>query len=261
MKCSLGISSFLEEISSLYCSIVFLYFFALIAEEGFLISPAILSSSAFRWIHLSFSLLPFTFLLFSAIFKASSDNHFAFLHFFFLGMVFITSSCTVLWTSVHRSSGTLIHQIKSLESICHFHCIIVRIWFRSYLNDLVVFPTFFNLSLNFPTMSSWSEPQSAPTVSSMLTAYSFSIFGCKEYHQSDFGVDHLVMSMCRVISCAVGRGCLLWPVCSLGRTVSLCPASFCTPKPTLPVTPDISWLPTFAFQSPMMQRTSFFFWC
>ena len=28
------------------------------------------------------------------------------------------------------------------------------------------------------------------------------------------------MSMCRVISCVVGRGCLLWPVCSLGKTLS-----------------------------------------
>ena len=35
-------------------------------------------------------------LLFSAIGKASSDNHFAFLNFFFLGMVLITASCTVL---------------------------------------------------------------------------------------------------------------------------------------------------------------------
>ena len=34
--------------------------------------------------------------------------------------------------------------------------------------------------------------------------------------QSNFG-DQLVMSMCRVISCVVGRGCLLWPVCSLGK--------------------------------------------
>ena len=39
MKCSVGISNFLEEISSLSHSTVFLYFFALIAEEGFLISP------------------------------------------------------------------------------------------------------------------------------------------------------------------------------------------------------------------------------
>ena len=41
MKCSLGISNFLEEISSLSHSIVFLYFFALVAEEGFRISPCL----------------------------------------------------------------------------------------------------------------------------------------------------------------------------------------------------------------------------
>ena len=39
MKCFLGVSNFLEEISSLSHSVVFLYFFALIAGEGFLISP------------------------------------------------------------------------------------------------------------------------------------------------------------------------------------------------------------------------------
>ena len=27
------------------------------------------------------------------------------------------------------------------------------------------------------------------------------------------------MSMCRVISCVVGRGCLLWPMCSLGKSL------------------------------------------
>ena len=40
MKCSLGISNFRGEISSLSYSVVFLYFFALIAEEELLkISP------------------------------------------------------------------------------------------------------------------------------------------------------------------------------------------------------------------------------
>ena len=39
MKCSLVISNFLEEISSPSHSVVFLYFFALITEEGFLIFP------------------------------------------------------------------------------------------------------------------------------------------------------------------------------------------------------------------------------
>ena len=38
MKCSLGISTFCKEISSLSHSVVFLYFFVLITEEGFLIS-------------------------------------------------------------------------------------------------------------------------------------------------------------------------------------------------------------------------------
>ena len=47
MKCSLGISSFLEAISSLSHSVVFLYFFALIAEEGFLISPCYSLAMAF----------------------------------------------------------------------------------------------------------------------------------------------------------------------------------------------------------------------
>ena len=39
MKFSFGISNILEEISSLSYSIIFLYFFALITEEGFLFSP------------------------------------------------------------------------------------------------------------------------------------------------------------------------------------------------------------------------------
>ena len=41
-----------------------------------------------------------------------------------------------------------------------------------------------------------------------------------------FSIDHLVMSMCTVISCIIGRVCLLWPVCSLGKTVSLCLLQF-----------------------------------
>ena len=39
-------------------------------------------------------------------------------------------------------------------------------------------------------------------------------------------------------------------------SISLCPASFRIPRPKLPVTPGVSWLPTFSFQSPIMKRTS-----
>ena len=69
MKCSLGISNFLEEISSLSHSTVFLYFFALITE-GFLISPCY---SLELCIQMGISFL-FASLLFTAICKASSDS-------------------------------------------------------------------------------------------------------------------------------------------------------------------------------------------
>ena len=106
MKYSLGICNFLEEISSLSHSLVSLYFFALITEEGFLISPCYSLELCIQMgIYFLFS-VPLTSLLFSAISKASSDNYFAFLHFFFLGMVLITASCTMSWTSIQSSSGT-----------------------------------------------------------------------------------------------------------------------------------------------------------
>ena len=101
------ISHFLEEISSLCHSIVFLCFFALITEEGFLSLLVILWNSAFRCLYPSFSPLLFASLLFTVICKASSDSHFAFLHFFFLRMVLIPVSCTMSQTSVHSSSGAL----------------------------------------------------------------------------------------------------------------------------------------------------------
>ena len=106
MKCSLGFSDFLE-ISSLSHSIVLLYFLALITEEGFLISPCYSLELCIRVGVSFFSPLPFAFLLFSAICKASSDNYFAFLHFFFLEVVLIIDFCTMSWTSIHSSSGTL----------------------------------------------------------------------------------------------------------------------------------------------------------
>ena len=58
-------------------------------------------------------------------------------------------------------------------------------------------PTFFNLSLNLEIRSSWSEPQSAPHLV-FADCIGFSIFGCKEYNQPDFGIDPLVISMYRV---------------------------------------------------------------
>ena len=49
MKCSFDISDFLEEMPSLSHSVVFLYFFALIAEEGFLISSCYFFLLKHQW--------------------------------------------------------------------------------------------------------------------------------------------------------------------------------------------------------------------
>ena len=105
--------------------------------------------------------LPFASLLFSAICKASSDNYFAFLHFFFLGMVLITNSCTMLWTCIHSSPGTLSNLIPWIYFSLPLYNYMGFDVGHTYL---VVFPTFFNLSLNLAIRSSWSESQSSPSL-------------------------------------------------------------------------------------------------
>ena len=86
MKCSLGSLIFLKK--SLICPILSFSSISLHCSlmKAFLSLLAILCNSAFKQVYLSFSPLPFASLLFSAICKASSDSHFAFLHFFFLEM-------------------------------------------------------------------------------------------------------------------------------------------------------------------------------
>ena len=66
----------------------------------------------------------------------------------------------------------------------------------------------------------------------LLTVYSFSIFGCKEYNQSDFWgcprVESSLVSLERVFAMS---SAFSWQ-----NSISFCPASFCTPRPNLPVT-------------------------
>ena len=118
---------------SLFLCIVHLRVFPLLA---------ILWNSAFNWVYISISPLLFAY-LFSAICKVSSDNHFAFLHFFFfffLRMILVTavmymqyilpSPYTLLRTSIHSSSGALSDQIPLIYL---------------YLHSIVDFPTFFKV--------------------------------------------------------------------------------------------------------------------
>ena len=72
-------------------------------KKGFLFSP---SYSLEICIQMGITFL-FASFLFSAIFKASSDNHFAILRLFLLGIVLVTASCSMLQTSARSSSDSL----------------------------------------------------------------------------------------------------------------------------------------------------------
>ena len=93
MKYSLCISTFHEDISSLFHDVVFLYFFAMFSSEGFLISSCY---------YLELCIQMCISFLFSFAFK-----YFAFLNFFFLGVILIIASCTMLQTTVHSFLGNL----------------------------------------------------------------------------------------------------------------------------------------------------------
>ena len=111
------------EISHLSHCDFFLYFYALITEEDIFY----LSLLFFGSLHSDGYIFPFFLwlsLLFPQLFvRPPPDNQFTFLHFFFLGMVLITASCTMSQTSILSSLGTLSNIIPW---IYHFHCIIVR---------------------------------------------------------------------------------------------------------------------------------------
>ena len=127
-------------------------------RKAFLSLLAILWNSTFKWLYLSFSPLPLASFLYSTFCKDSSDNHFAFLHLFFLGKVLITASCKMSWTCIHSSSGTLSDLIPWIYFSLPLYN---RKGFDLGLNNgLMVFPTFFNLSLNLAIRCSWSKPQS-----------------------------------------------------------------------------------------------------
>ena len=76
----------------------------------------------------------------------------------------------------------------------------------------MVFPTFFNFSLNLAIRSSWSEPQSPPGL-----VFASPSLAAKNIINL---ISVLTIWWCPcVVFCAVGRGCLLLSVHSLGKTL------------------------------------------
>ena len=126
MKCSPDIYNFLKRF--LVFPILLLSSVSLhcLLKKSFFSLLVILLISSFSLVYLYLSPLPFAFLLFSAICKASSDNHLGFLNFFFFGMVLVTASCTLLQTSVHSSSGTLSTRSNPLNL------------FVTYMGDIII---------------------------------------------------------------------------------------------------------------------------
>ena len=134
---------------------ILLFFFIYLCysfKKAFLSLLAILWNSAFSWEYLSLSPLLSVSLLLSAK-KVSLDNPFAFLHFFFLGMVLATTFCTVLQTSIHSSSGTLSNLVPWIYSspplYNHRFDLVIPGWF-------MVFPTFFKLEFCKKKLMIWA---------------------------------------------------------------------------------------------------------
>ena len=120
----------------------------------------------------------------------------------------------------------------------------------SYLNGLVVFPTFFNLSLNLAIRSSWSEPQSAPSLVfadciELLHLWLQRIQSIWFWCWPSGDVHVLSLLLCYWKRVFVMTSAFSWQI-----SVSLCLASFRISRPNLPVTPGPSWFRYAVNQSP-----------
>ena len=70
-------------------------------------------------------------------------------HFFSMGMVLIPVSCTMSWTSVHSSSGTLSIRSRPLNLFLTPHCIIIRDLIEVILEWSSSFPYFLQFKSEF----------------------------------------------------------------------------------------------------------------
>ena len=155
MKCSLGIFNLLEHISSLSQSVVFLYFFALITEEGFLISPCYsLELSIPMGIFFPFLLCPSLF--FSQLFvRPPQTTIFPFCISFPWGWSWSLPPVQC------QEPPPIVLQALCLSDLIPWIYLSLPLYnHKGFDLGHTWMVTFFNLSLNFAIRSSWSEPQS-----------------------------------------------------------------------------------------------------
>ena len=128
-------------------------------RKAFSLLLASLWNSAFRWVCLSSSPLPFASLPSSAVCKASPDSHFAFLHFFFLGMVWSLPP-----VQCHKPLSIVLQALCLLDLIPWIYLSLPlyngKGFDLGHMNGLMVFHTFFNFGskefMFWATVSSWS---------------------------------------------------------------------------------------------------------
>ena len=96
---------------------VFLYIFALITEEDFLISLCYFLELCIQVDTFFLFCFAFHFSYFHSYLEGLPDSPFASLCFFFLGMVVIPVSCTMSQKSIHSSSST---SLSDLVPSVHF---------------------------------------------------------------------------------------------------------------------------------------------
>ena len=116
----------------------------------------------------------------------------------------------------------------------------------------MVFPTFFNISLNFAIWSLWSE------------SVSFQVLFYWLYRASPSLAAKNIVSLIWVmiiwwclyidVSWVVKKKKGVYSMFSWQNCVSLCSASLCTPRSTLLVIPSIFWLPAIAFQLSLIKN-------
>ena len=105
LKRSLVFPHLLFSSSFMHCSL----------KKAFLSLHAVLWFFAFSWVYLSLSSSLVASLLSSVICKPSQITTLPSLFFFSFGMVLFTVSWTILWTSVHSSSGVLLPRSNLLN--------------------------------------------------------------------------------------------------------------------------------------------------
>ena len=129
-------------------------------------------------------------------------------------MVLVTSSCTVLWTSIHSSSGTLSIRSNPLNLFITFKGFdLGHTWIRSS-----GFPYFLQFKSEFGNKEFmiWATVSSR---SCFCWLYKASPSLAAKKIINLISVLTIWQCSCVVFSCVVGRGYLLWPVCSLGKTL------------------------------------------